>query len=82
MGRSIAAVREPSEPSMKALRAPVFSQGRSKPHSLRSSSSLASGSVKSSHSVMRAVKLPFLAELLVHQEIIRAEGSVATELEN
>ena len=59
-GASSAAVREPSEPSRNALSAPVLSQGSVEPHSLRSSSSVASGRVKSSHSVMRAVNFPSL----------------------
>ena len=59
-GANSAAVREPSEPSRNAFSAPVLSHGSVEPHSLRSASSFASGIVKSSHSVMRAVNFPSL----------------------
>ena len=78
-GANSAAVREPSEPSRKAFSAPVLSHGSVEPHSLRSASSFASGIVKSQPLGDARGQLPFLAQLLIDQEILLAERNVAAD---
>jgi hypothetical protein len=58
VGSFMAAVREPSEPSMKPLRKPVWSMGSLASWWARILIQIGSGALKGSHSEMRRLSLP------------------------